>query len=162
MNTAAKKAEARRWLSRSAKAMLWLALLVTAPCWSQFSNGGNGTGMGQTNRGPMRGTPPPDMDQPMAGDPGGGDQVYQERRLRQLNAAQHKSMVADTDKLVKLVTELNLEIGNSNPSALTPQQLRKVAEIEKLAHNVKDKMRMSLKGATDNMETPPLTRFTPH
>ena len=33
--------------------------------------------------------------------------VYQQRRLRQLNEAQHKAMVSDTDKLLKLVTELN-------------------------------------------------------
>jgi HAMP domain-containing protein len=91
----------------------------------------------------------------------GGDQVYRERRLQQLNAAQHKSMVADTDKLLKLVTELNTEIANTNPDSLTPQQLRKIAEIEKLAHNVKDKMRMSVKGSTDSMEGVPVPRMGP-
>jgi hypothetical protein len=63
--------------------------------------------------------------------------------LRQLIAAQHKAMVSDTDKLLKLVIQFNAEIDNSTPAALTPEQLRMVAEIEKLAHSVKDKMRTS-------------------
>ena len=63
--------------------------------------------------------------------------------MRQLNEAQHKAMVSDTDKLLKLVTEFNAEIGSTNPESLTPEQLRKVAEIEKLAHSVKEKMRLS-------------------
>ena len=42
-------------------------------------------------------------------------------------------MVDDTDKLLKLVTELNSEISRTNTSTLTPEQLRRVAEIEKLA-----------------------------
>ena len=74
------------------------------------------------------------------------DPLYAEKRLRQLNLAQHKAMVADTDKLVKLANELNAEISGTNPGLLTPEQLRKVAEIEKLAHSVKDKMRMSVQG----------------
>ncbi len=76
-----------------------------------------------------------------------GDPVFMERRLRQLNAAQHKSMVSDTDRLVKLVKELHAEIGSSTPKALTDEQLRKVAEIEKLAHSVKDKMRITVQPA---------------
>ena len=157
MNTAAKRTEAGRWLSRTA--MLSLALLVTIPCWGQFTSG-NG-GMGQTGRGPARTAPVPDVDQPMTGDLG-GDHVYQERRLNQLNAAQHKSMVADTDKLLKLVTELNAEISSTNPTALTAEQLKKIAEIEKLAHNVKDKMRMSVRSATDNMQIPSPIYGNPH
>lgn len=158
MNLTARKTGAVRWLSRSA--MLWLALLMTVPCWGQFTNGnGNGTGAGQTGRGTTRGTQTSDIDQPMQADLG-GDPVYQERRLRQLNAAQHKSMVADTDKLLKLVTELNSEISSTNPAELNAQQLRKIAEIEKLAHSVKDKMRMSVRGATDNMGSSQLPPFT--
>ena len=37
----------------------------------------------------------PNMDQSSAGNM--GDPVYQERRMRQINAAQHKAMVSDTD-----------------------------------------------------------------
>ncbi len=79
------------------------------------------------------------------------DPVYQERRLRQLALETHKSMVSDTDKLLELVTELNSEISAKNPGSLTPEQLRKIAQIEKLAHSVKQKMGNTLQGAQDTM-----------
>jgi hypothetical protein len=156
MNTARSKVLVRFWLRRSIGPMLWLGLLAF-PCSGQFSNQNNGQ-IG--NQRQTRGAPTTDMDQPMSSEMG-GDQVYREKRLQQLNAAQHKSMVADTDKLLKLVTELNTEIENTNPNSLTPQQLRKIAEIEKLAHNVKDKMRMSVRGSTDSMESAPVPRMGP-
>jgi hypothetical protein len=65
-------------------------------------------------------------------------------------------MVADTDKLLKLAKELNEEIAHSNAGELSAAQLRKVAEIEKLAHGVRDKMVMSVRGPQLNMDnTPP-------
>jgi len=72
-----------------------------------------------------------------------GDPALIARHERALNAERQKSMVADTDKLLKLARELNDEIGHSNPSVLTPEELRKVADIEKLARNVKQKMSIS-------------------
>jgi len=84
-----------------------------------------------------------------------GDPIYRERRLRQITEAQHKSMVADTDELLRLVTELNAEIAGANPDSLTPDQLRKVARIEKLARSVKDKMRMPIGGTPDLVNTFP-------
>jgi len=87
------------------------------------------------------------------------DTIFRERRLRQLIAAQHKAMVSDTDKLLKLVIEFNAEIDNSTPAALTPEQLRMVAEIERLAHSVKDKMRSSVQVTPAILEDdPPLRR----
>jgi len=88
-------------------------------------------------------------------------EMFAERRLRQLSIARHKSMVDDTGKLLKLVTELNAEISSTKPSELTPEQLRKVAEIEKLARGVKDKMRISLTTTpifVDSTPTPPFSR----
>ncbi len=80
-----------------------------------------------------------------SGDPGGMlDPIMQERRLQMLNNERRKAMVSDTDKLLKLATELNNEIGHSNSGALTPAQMRKVAEIEKLARGVREKMTMTL------------------
>jgi hypothetical protein len=69
-----------------------------------------------------------------------------ERRLNALNEERQKSMASDASKLLQLVTELNEEIARSNGGELTPEQLRMVAEIEKLAHSVRDKMAMSLRG----------------
>jgi len=80
------------------------------------------------------------------GDSPDNDPVEQEKRLKALNAERQKSMVADTNKLVKLAGELNTELAGAHPESLNPEQLRKVAEIEKLAHNIKEKMSMSVKG----------------
>jgi hypothetical protein len=133
--------------------MLWLALLLALPCGGQIAqqqqipNGAQGPGR------PMRQSIP-GADQGLAGDL--GDPIYNERRLRQLNEAQHNAMVSDTDKLLRLVTDLSAQINSTNPSSLTSEQLRKVAEIEKLARSVKDKMRTSVKGAPVFLDaTPP-------
>lgn len=74
------------------------------------------------------------------------ESVNAERRLNALNEERQKSMASDAGKLLQLVTELNEEIARSNSGELTPEQLHMVAEIEKLAHNVRDKMATSLRG----------------
>jgi hypothetical protein len=156
MNTAIGIFGLRCSLSRVLCATFWLAMMIV-PCSAQVSNGGHfPSGSGQTsNQRTIYPTPPPDMDQPMTGS--ASEPVYMERRMRQLNDVQHKSMVADTDKLLKLVTELNAEINGTNSNSLTPEQLRKVMEIEKLAHSVKDKMRTSVRGAPEYQNDSPLS-----
>jgi|HubBroStandDraft_5_1064220.scaffolds.fasta_scaffold75208_2 hypothetical protein len=116
---------------------LCLALLTTIRSGSQNAPGSN----------------PRLPAQPVGVPPGGGlddspagDSVEEAKRLRALNADRQKSMVADVNKLLTLVNELNAEIARGNPDSLDSSQLRKVAEIEKLAHNVKDKMSLSLRG----------------
>jgi hypothetical protein len=73
-------------------------------------------------------------------------QMRDEKLLRALNADRQKALVSDANKLLRLVNELNTEIAGKQPDALTPDQLRKMAEIEKLAHSVKDKMTTSVRG----------------
>jgi hypothetical protein len=68
------------------------------------------------------------------------DTVFAEKRLRALNIERQRQMVADADKLLKLAKELNDEVAASNAGTLTPEQLHKIAEIEKLAHSVKERM----------------------
>jgi hypothetical protein len=72
--------------------------------------------------------------------------IDHEKLLRALNADRQKSLVADTNKLMRLVKELNDDIARSRPEQLNDEQLRKLAEIEKLAHSVKEKMSMSVRG----------------
>jgi len=64
-----------------------------------------------------------------------------------MNADRQKSMVADANRLLKLVQELDAQVTSANPGSLNADQLRRLAEIEKLAHSVKDKMRTSLAAA---------------
>ena len=76
---------------------------------------------------------------------------FPEKQIKALNEARQKTMIADTDKLLRLARELNAEVSSSGPSSLTPEQLSKIASIEKLAHNVKEKM-------TESYVTQPMLR----
>jgi len=75
-----------------------------------------------------------------------GNSLEEERRLQALNADRQKALVSDTSKLLRLTVELNGEIDRTNPDKLTPGQERKVAEIEKLARSIKEKMSLSVRG----------------
>jgi hypothetical protein len=89
---------------------------------------------------------PPDIinrPTPMPTDPASADNydpTMMERRLNALNRERQKEMISDTNKLLKLAMELNDEIAANNTGTLTWDQLHKMAEIEKLARNVKEKM----------------------
>jgi len=69
--------------------------------------------------------------------------VMEERRRQALNAERQKSIISDTNKLLRLASELNGEVAGSDAVSLTAAQLRKVAEIQKLARAVKDKTTLS-------------------
>ncbi len=80
---------------------------------------------------------------PMPTDPSSSDNydpTQMERRLNALNRERQKEMISDTNKLLRLAMELNDEIAANNTGTLTWDQLHKMAEIEKLARNVKEKM----------------------
>jgi hypothetical protein len=142
---------------------LLLALLLVFPDGGMFSQQNSGMGGQFPNAGSFpsssRGVPQdPNQSSPLY-DPFSSSEA--EKRLRMINAERQKSMVADTDKLVKLATELNEEIARSNSGALSASQLRKVAEIEKLAHNVRDKMVMSIRGPQLNSDGVSAPYFPP-
>jgi hypothetical protein len=75
------------------------------------------------------------------------DAKMQQTRLNALNAARQQSLVSDTDKLVKLAAQLNAQINSAHQAQLTPDQLRTVAEIEKLAKSIREKMSDAESGA---------------
>lgn len=74
------------------------------------------------------------------------DPVWNAKRVRALNADRQKSMVSDAEKLVKVARQLDAEVASNSKDELTPQELHKVAEIEKLARSVKSKMALSFTG----------------
>ena len=91
------------------------------------------------------GAPPDIIDRPrpMPTDPsssGEYDPTMIERRIRALNNERQKDLISDTNKLLKLAQELNDEITAKNAGTLTYDQLHKIAQIEKLARSVKEKM----------------------
>ena len=74
------------------------------------------------------------------------DPAFAAKRLRALNADRQKSMVSDVDKLVKLARQLDTEVASNPSEELTPEEVRKLAQIEKLARSVKAKMAQSFGG----------------
>jgi hypothetical protein len=115
---------------------LKLALLLLLACGpaSRSQSGSGSSGMGQSSMHPQV---PGRQDM---SSPDDYDTVMAEKRLRTLNIERQKQMVADTDKLLKLAKELNDAVAASNTGTLTPEQLHKIAEIEKLARSVKERM----------------------
>lgn len=57
------------------------------------------------------------------------------------NDDRRKRMLADTDKLLTLSTELKADIEKSSKDELSMAVIRKAAEIEKLAHDVQQRMK---------------------
>jgi hypothetical protein len=76
------------------------------------------------------------------------DPEEEQRRLRALNAERQKRVVSDAKKLLKLTTDLNSEIANAASDSLTPAQVRKLAEIEKVARDLKQNMSASVQPTT--------------
>lgn len=93
--------------------------------------------------------PPPvyrDSKAPDYGPPSEKTRTFEEKQYREYLAYRLKSMTADTNKLLKLAQELNQKIETSGPGSLSRDDLRKLAEIEKLAHDVKWKMQLATSG----------------
>ncbi len=79
----------------------------------------------------------------MPGDPGAlgnYDPVVAARRQAALNAERQKQLASDTNKLLKLAQELNDDVTTTGTKTFTPEQLHRLSEIEKLAHNIRYKM----------------------
>jgi hypothetical protein len=106
-------------------------------------NSGRGGGFGRSSTAPF--SSDDDYDPVMTG-----------RRVSALNTERQKQMVADANKLLKLARELNDEVAAANERAFTPDQLRKIAEIEKLAKNVRERMTAGIGQAPSTMSPPNL------
>jgi hypothetical protein len=63
------------------------------------------------------------------------------------NAERKKQISDDSAKLLKLATELKAEVEKTSKDTLSLNVIRKADEIERLAHNVKEKMKLSVGGS---------------
>jgi len=138
LESASSNCAARRLVPQAARLALCLALVLALPGGAQNPTpqpvGGLGQQMGQN------------ADNPLAERDAQQYSVEEARRLRTLNGLRQKSLVEDTNKLLKLAAELNAEVSSAHPDALTAEQLHKLAEIEKLARSVKEKMSAPVSG----------------
>jgi hypothetical protein len=92
---------------------------------------------------------PPEQQSPPLGRPGTEvspigpalSPQMQERLARSQNSERQKRLVADTDKLLALATQLKQEVDKTNRDVLSVDVIKKADEIEKLAHSVKERMK---------------------
>lgn len=85
----------------------------------------------------------------------GPNATFQERRIRQLNVERQKEMISDTNDLLKLTAQLNSEVAKDHLSDLTPDQVRMLARIEKLAKSIREKMSNPVQGGVFEDSFPP-------
>jgi len=132
----------RRRTGRSLRQALGLALLLALPGGAQ-----NGHWY----------SPDP---QPESQHPGGlfdgPNSAEPEKRLKALNAERQKSLVSDTNKLLKLAHELDEEVNSNDQDSFNQAEMTKTAEIEKLAHKVREKMSTSVRMAPQPFPTFPI------
>jgi hypothetical protein len=62
-------------------------------------------------------------------------------RVKAANRQRQERLKEDTNKLLKLATQLKTEVDKSNADILSVEVIKKADEIEKLAHSVKEKMK---------------------
>ncbi|GAC1418875.1 MAG: hypothetical protein NVS9B15_00170 [Acidobacteriaceae bacterium] len=130
--------EAHTWM-----ALVWLALTVSTTAAAQRNN---------------RNAPPPNPAPPQQGLPqstlpgmsplGSTDDPMSDHTSRMQreqekarNDDRQKKLVADTEKLLALATELKANVDKTNKDTMSVDVIRKAEEIEKLAHSVKEKMK---------------------
>ena len=63
------------------------------------------------------------------------------------NAMRQKQVAEDTAKLLKLANDLKSEVDKAGADTLSVAALRKADAIEKLAHNIKQKMTITIGGS---------------
>jgi hypothetical protein len=62
-------------------------------------------------------------------------------QAKRLNKDRQAALQRDTDRLLKLSTELKEYVDKTNENILSLDVIKKAEEIEKLAHSVKEKMK---------------------
>lgn len=65
----------------------------------------------------------------------------QEQQARSRNSDRQRRLVEDTDKLLALATQLKQDVSKTNKDVMSVDVIKKADEIEKLAHNVKERMK---------------------
>ena len=60
------------------------------------------------------------------------------------NSERKRQLAEDSALLLKLVGELSTEIGTASDEVPSPELMRRLEDIERLAHNVQQKMKMTM------------------
>jgi hypothetical protein len=105
--------------------VLWLLLMAALPA--------------ELGASPLQRLEIPPLQKPGAEDE---QRVRMEKEMAKKAAqARQAEMKRDTEKLLKLATELKADVDKTNEGTLSLDVIKKAEEIEKLAHTVKDRMK---------------------
>jgi hypothetical protein len=69
-------------------------------------------------------------------------QKSDEARIEAANAERKKQISSDSDKLLKMAADLKTELDNTSKDTLSIGTIHKIDAIEKLAHDMKNKMKL--------------------
>ncbi len=69
------------------------------------------------------------------------EQRMERERVRHMNKERQQKIKRDTDQLLELATQLKQYVDKSNENVLSLEVVRKAEEIEKLARQVREKMK---------------------
>jgi hypothetical protein len=72
------------------------------------------------------------------------DQQTKSQNFEAANVERRKQIADDSARLLKLATDLKSEVDKTTKDTLSLNVIRKADEIEKLAHNVKEKMKLTV------------------
>lgn len=72
------------------------------------------------------------------------DQQSKQQNFAAANAERKQQIADDSAKLLKLANDLKAEVDKTNKDTLSLTVIRKADEIEKLAHAVKEKMKLTV------------------
>jgi len=75
------------------------------------------------------------------------EQQAQKQNFEAANAERKRQIADDSAKLLKLATDLKAEVDKTTKDTLSLNVIRKADEIERLAHNVKEKMKLTVGGS---------------
>src|ERR1700688_1070564 len=119
-------------------ALVWIAAtgLTTGGQVSQFPTQGS---QGTSQRG--GGIPPTRPAQPTLGPTTEMPSKIAIEQARSRNTERQKRLEDDTAKLLSLATELKEQVGKTNKDIMSVDVIKKAEEIEKLAKDVKDRMK---------------------
>lgn len=112
---------------------------VAAVCAAQQLGSGQDTGMQSGS--PQLGDTTGNHKSKLGSDPFGDQSPFPDNSKQKRNEDRQKRLVADTQKLLALTSQLKAEVASSGAETMSPEMLKQTEEIEKLAKSVKDKMR---------------------
>jgi hypothetical protein len=72
------------------------------------------------------------------------EQQSKQQNYAAANAERKKQIADDSTRLLKLATDLKAEVDKTSKDTLSLSVIRKADEIERLAHNVKEKMKLTV------------------